>query len=111
MNNADLNFRKTIMNDTGIQRAQSIVTVPMARNRCGTPQNLRVKDVDDIFSNKILLSWNPPTTGSCQITSYTVFWCHYNVNGCNADVSQLHHTKTGKITINSNRPGDTAAEK
>lgn len=85
-----------VFSDTGIKKAQSIVTVPMTRNRCGIPTNLsssRIKtDVVDLFD--LILSWTPPNSGFCQITSYTIFWCVFNatINGCSVDVSESRFT-------------------
>lgn len=86
-NYTDSMFKKTIVTaKDGVRRYDSIVTVPMKRNLCGVPTNLT-----GIYesSNSILLSWSPPNTGSCNITSYTIFWCHFGVKtkDCSPHVS------------------------
>lgn len=88
LNCTDLKFKKMVYNE-GVLKAQSVVTVPMTRHTCGAPTNLKITKIRKKYYEKILLSWNAPNAGSCQITSYTVFWCYFNKrrHGCEDNVS------------------------
>lgn len=88
-----------VFNVKGVLRGQSIVTVPITRELCGAPTNLSVVEIQSSSSElpkSILLTWMPPNTGSCRITSYTVFVCDFNVtvNGCIVDVSRSIYNQT-----------------
>lgn len=77
INNSKLRFGNLI---TSTGRLQSQVTVPLIRDLCGAPTNLRILKIRKPFLSDYRLpvyelSWNPPNDGSCQITSFTVFWC------------------------------------
>lgn len=97
-NYEDLKFRKSVVSKLGALRAHSIVNVPQTLNLCGAPINLSVTKYLSIISglsNSVQLSWNPPNTGSCIITSYTIFWCHSNDDyECNDDVSNSYNKAT-----------------
>lgn len=84
LNYEEVTFKQVVtINGTVTSRAQSTVTVPMKQNLCGAPTNLIIRIQYGISNdfNIVKLSWSPPSNGSCQITSYTVFWCHISQPG------------------------------
>lgn len=83
--NSSVTFNRLIRST---RQLQSIVTVPMIQNLCEAPTNLRIT----LFDFDSELSWSPSNNGSCQITSYTVFWCYHLDENRDCRVSNSFYT-------------------